>query len=212
MQRRIQIILKLTIDPRILRQTNPHRLRIPLLHRALEIQLGILRIDSDARTLHRDRCPDRQAILMDVPLLLNPIRGNELAPSPINGLRTHLERLIGVSLGISQTRSVGMFQRQYVTDGLVPPEGKFFGIGHLEEEGEVMIGRASVAVDVDDETPFVSVGVDGGVGVFGFFASRVAFLGVGGYGVGEFAGGCVGLGRPGGRWGGVGREGGGRGR
>lgn len=75
-----------------------------------------------------------------------------------------------------------------------------------------MVGRASVAVDVDDETPFVTVGVDGGVGVFGFFAARVAFLGVGCYGVGEFAGGCVGLGRPGGWWGGGGRQGGGRDR
>ena len=65
----------------------------------------------------------------------------------------------------------------------------------------MMIGRASVAVDIDDETPFIPVRIDRDGGILRFFASRIAFLRVGGDFVREFAGGGGLLGGPGGRGG-----------
>ncbi len=60
----------------------------------------------------------------------------------------------------------------------------------------MMIARSSVSVNVDDEPPAIPMGVYGGIGVFGFFASRFSFLGVVGDGVREFARGLLVLGRP----------------
>lgn len=60
----------------------------------------------------------------------------------------------------------------------------------------MMIAGATVPVDVNDETPFVPLGIDGGFGVFGLFASGIAFLGVVENGVMEFARGRDGSGRP----------------
>mmetsp|Transcript_2292 Transcript_2292/g.4087 ORF Transcript_2292/g.4087 Transcript_2292/m.4087 type:complete len:254 (+) Transcript_2292:564-1325(+) len=192
----VQIVLELTIHARLLPQTNLHGLGVPLFDGTLEIQLGILRIDLHAGTFHRNAGTYRQGVLIHVSLLLDPIGGNELTPSPIDRLRTQLKSLIGIALRIPQTLSLRMFQRQHVAHSLVPTERQLLRIRHLQEQAKVMVGRTAVAIDVDYETPFIPMGVSGDAGILGFLTAGIAFLGVVGNGVGEFARGRLGLGLP----------------
>jgi len=61
----------------------------------------------------------------------------------------------------------------------------------------VMIGRPPIPIDVNDETPFISMRVGGDLGIFRLFAARIPFLRVVFDKVGEFACGGVSLGCPG---------------
>lgn len=90
----------------------------------------------------------------------------------------------------------GVLEGEDVGNRFSPSKGQFLGVGHLQEEAEVVVAGLSVAVDVNDESPLVSVGVQRDLRVFRNFGSRLSFVCVVGEKVCEFNGGRNGLGGP----------------